>query len=167
MPAPRRLHLVAGAVPVCVALSLLSTAPAWLTGAIVVALAVLVATAGALLAADWHAEAQSQHAWAHLAPACAQWRPDVQQERADIETGYRPALESGALSEMLRRHALSPALATKVEMSSSARSPSSHTSTCCPPAPAAGEGGRELACINLGVAGIGRPVGPFHEPTHG
>ncbi len=163
----KRLHLVAGAVPVCVALSLLATAPAGLTGAIVVALAVLVATAGALLATDWHADAESQRAWAHMAPACAQWRPDVQQEQADIETGYRPASDSDVLREILRRRALSPTPATTVEASSAARSASSPTSTRCLPAPVAREGGRELACINLGVAGIGRPVGPFHEPTRG
>jgi hypothetical protein len=68
---------------------------------------------------------------------------------------------------MLRRRALSPMPATMVEPSSAARSTSSPTSTRCLPAPGTREGGRELACINLHIGEMGRPVGPFHEPTRG
>jgi hypothetical protein len=89
-----------------------------LTAAIALGLVVLITTAGALLAADWHAETESRQAWAAMGRAwAAQWPVDIQPERADIETQYRAVLDSGALGESVRLLLLPRGTAAVTELS--------------------------------------------------
>ena len=98
---------LAGIAAVGGALTLLHT----LAVALIAVLAMLVATAGTLVAADWRANVQSRQAWGQLDVAVAQFSlPGNADTPWKIDPRYLPAADNEALRSVFRAHRFAPAL---------------------------------------------------------
>jgi len=79
--------------------------------AVTAVLAMLVAAAGALLAADWRAEVQGRQAWTQLEFTAVELSPPVSAETPlEIDPRYLPVADTEALWRIFRAHRVASAL---------------------------------------------------------
>lgn len=126
--------------------------------ALVAILAMLVTTAGTLLAADWRADVSGRQAWAEMEFAAAELRlPAVAVAPSQIDPRYLIATDSAALRSVFRAHrftsqAPTPEASTHTPATSHATRTVAATGGSIPPAAASHAAPRIATKIGAGAA---------------